>query len=297
MISSLHICKKSLFIDNKESSQLNNSFFILSSSLDKLFALHEIQCENNSFKSKLVAQCQPTADEINDAIQIENGQFLIATRDQTLLLYSNIIKNGTFQKILEIKKEWPMQVLSVFEIKSNFIGVSWEYDDAEADDTSTDVEMHNNNHKNDGLIIYYVNNNEIKEKKFMEKKLVYGKFFFVLFENTFILNYSIDFEDEIGLFNLNNFEQICKLKIKNERYLSYYIYPFNKDYFVLFKDDKGIKFEVYNCNTLKNVQSININAPSSLLYKRIILFQINSNEYAFNKFIIKIEKKNNNKKK
>jgi hypothetical protein len=46
---------------------------------------------------------------------------------------------------------------------------------------------------------------------------------------------------------------------------------------------------------MKNVQSININAPSSLLYEQFILFQINSNEYSFNKFIIKIEKNNNKK--
>ena len=293
LINSLHICKKSIFIDNKDSSKLTNSFFILSSSLDKLFALHEIQYDNNSFKSKLVAQCKPTADEINGAIQIENGQFLIATRDQSLLLYSNIINNGTFQKLFEIKKEWPMQTLSIFEIKNNFIGVSWEYDDAEADDTSRDEEHYNNDHKNDGLIIYLVNNNEIQEKKVFQKKIVSGKFFFVLLEKRFILQYSINFKDEIGLFDLHNFEQMCKLKIESDS--CFYIYPFNDDYFVLFKDDKGIKFEVYNCNTMKNVQSININAPSSLLYEQFILFQINSNEYAFNKFIIKIEKNNNKK--
>lgn len=124
----------------------------------------------------MVAQCQPTSDEINGAIQIENGQFLIATRDQSLLLYSNIIINGTFQKLFGIKKEWPMEALSIFEIKNNFIGVSWEYDDAEADDT-IDEEDANDKHKNDGLIIYLVNNNEIKEKKIMGKKKVSGKFF------------------------------------------------------------------------------------------------------------------------
>jgi hypothetical protein len=287
LITSLHICKKTFFIDNKESSQISNSFFILSSSLDKKFALHEIQYENNSFKSKLVAQCQPTSDEINGAIQIENGQFLIATRDQTLLLYSNIIINGTFQKLFEIKKEWPMQALSIFEIKNNFIGVSWEYDDAQADETIGEDEDEDDRFKNDGLIIYLVNNNEIKEKKIMEKKLVSGKFFFVLLENIFILQYSINFEDEIGLFDLNNFEQQCKLKIENA-----YIYPFNKDYFVLFRNDKDIKFELYKCKSLENVQSIQIEAPP-LQYSQFNLFQINSNEYAFNKFVIKIE---NNKK-
>ena len=120
-----------------------------------------------------------------------------------------------------------------------------------------------------------------------------GKYFFVLLEKRFILKYSINYynyiEDNIGLFDLNNFEQICKLKIETVGY--FYIYPFNKDYFVLFKDDKYIKFEVYNCNTLKNVQSININVPSSSAHKQF-LFQINLNEYTFNKYIIKIEKNN-----
>ena len=137
-ISSLHICKKPIFIDNKDSSVISNSYFILSSSLDKKFELHEIKYNNNTFKSKLVAQCRPTNDEINGAIQIENGQFLIVARDQSLLLYSNEILNRTFQKLYEIKIEWPMQPESLFEIKNNYIGVGWEYDDAEADDTSED---------------------------------------------------------------------------------------------------------------------------------------------------------------
>lgn len=99
-ISSLHICKKPIFIDNKDSSLINNSYFILSSSLDKKFALHEIQYDNNTFKSKLVAQCQPTNDEINGTIQIENGQFLIVARDQSLFLYSNEILNDFSKKII-----------------------------------------------------------------------------------------------------------------------------------------------------------------------------------------------------
>ena len=112
----------------------------------------------------------------------------------------------TFQKKLyEIKKEWPMQPESLFEIKNNFIGVGWEYDDAEADDTSVDEETANNNHKNDGLIIYLVNNNKIQEKKFFQKKTVFGKFFFVLYEERFILKYYINQKYEIGLFDLNSF--------------------------------------------------------------------------------------------
>ena len=61
--------------------------------------------------------------------------------------------------------------------------------------------------------------------------------------------------------------------------------------FVLFRSDEDIKFEVYNCKTLKNVQSIIIKTPPSL-FEKFNLFQINSNEYAFNKYIIKIENNN-----
>ena len=230
-ISSLHLCKKPKFIDNKESSLLKDSFFILSSSLDKIFGLHKIEYDNNSFKSKLITQCQPTKDEINGAIQIENGQFLVVTRDQSLLLYNNKIINGTFQKLFEIRKERPMMPISLFEIKNNYIGVSWEYDDADEDDSPLDcVENNVKGHNNDGLIIYLVDNNEIKEKKIMEKKIVCGKYFFVLLNDTFILQYSIEFKDEIGLFNLSNFEQISRLKIESN--FCFYIYPFNEDYFV-----------------------------------------------------------------
>ena len=81
---------------------------------------------------------------------------------------------------------------------------------------------------------------------------------------------------------------MCKLKVESN--FNCFIYPFNKDYFVFLKDGNEIKFEIYNCKTLKNVQSIKLNAPSSLFYDQYNLFQINSNEYAFNKFIIKIEK-------
>ena len=190
------------------------------------------------------------------------------------------------KKLYEIKKEWPMQPESLFEIKNNFIGVGWEYDDAEADDTSVDEETANNNHKNDGLIIYLVNNNNIKEKKFFQKKTVFGKFFFVLYEERFILKYYINQKYEIVFFDLNSFELMYKLKVESNFYC--FIYPFNKDYFVFLKDDNEIKFEIYNCKTLKNVQSIKLNAPSSLFYDEYKLFQINSNEYGQNKKRFKI---------
>ena len=181
----------------------------------------------------MVAQCQPTKDELIGAIQIENGQFLVSTRDQRLLLYSNKIINGTFQNLFEISKEWPMWAISLFEIKNNFAGVSWLYDGVEADDTpSEDGESGVDYHKNDGLIIYFVNNNEIKEKKILEKKIVLDKVFFILLKDTFILQYHKDYKDEIGLFDLSNFDQLSRLKIASNS--SFCIYPFNEEYFVCF---------------------------------------------------------------
>ena len=168
-ITSLIICKKPIFIDNKDSSLLNNSIFILSSSNDKIFALHEIFYYNNSYKFKLIALHQSTNDEINNAIQIDNGQFLISARDQTLLLFNNRINNGTFQKLFKIKKDWPMEPLSLFEIKNNFVGACWVYDDPETENSFSDGENYYNYHKNDALIIYSINNNEIKEIKILKK--------------------------------------------------------------------------------------------------------------------------------
>ena len=126
LITSIHICKKPLFLENKEFTFTNNSFFILSSSLDKKFALYNIFYNNLSFNYKLIAECKPTRDEIIGIIQIENGQILVATRDQCLLLFSNNITDRKFIKLFEIEKGWPMRTLSLFEIKNNLIGVCWE---------------------------------------------------------------------------------------------------------------------------------------------------------------------------
>lgn len=99
------------------------------------------------------------------------------------MLYSNKIINGTFQKLLEIHKERPMVPISLFEIKNNYIGVSWEYDDVEEDDSLLDCDENNvNSHKNDGLIIYLVDNNQIKEKKNYGKKSCIWKIFFCSFK-------------------------------------------------------------------------------------------------------------------
>jgi WD40 repeat protein len=136
-ITSFHIVKRPLYINNKLISFSNDSFYFLTSSLDKKFALHQISY-NNSTKEysnyKLISQCQPTNDEVNRVIQIENGQILVATRDQHLILFNNKITKGNFEKLFEIKMSRYKNAVTLFEIRNNLIGVSWEYDDAEADE-------------------------------------------------------------------------------------------------------------------------------------------------------------------
>ena len=100
-ITSFHIVKRPLYIDDKQISFSNDSFYFFSSSMDNRFALHQISYNNTTKEYsnyKLIAQCQPTKDEVNGVIQIENGQIVVATRDQSLILYSNKIKQGNFEK-------------------------------------------------------------------------------------------------------------------------------------------------------------------------------------------------------
>ena len=67
-------------------------------------------------------------------------------------------------KLSEIKKKWPMAVNSVFEIRNNLIGATWKYDDAEADSIRDERKFHQN-HLNDGIYLYLINNNKIIQKK------------------------------------------------------------------------------------------------------------------------------------
>ena len=151
-----------------------------------------------------------------------------------------------------------------------------------------DEETFKLNHSNDGLDIYLIDNNEIKEKKILNQVII-QKNYFVVLENKFILNYSIpSFETiysqkGICVYNLNNLDLICRIIFD----FLLYIYPFNKKNFILFytKDDKA-KFNIYNANTMKNIQSIEIEVKPSLADK--YLFPINANEYAFNNLIINI---------
>ena len=75
--------------------------------------MHKIIYENNIFQFELIAECEPTNNEINGAIQIENGQFIISTRDQHIILFSQYINNKNFNKLFEIQKlgQWKLLVL------------------------------------------------------------------------------------------------------------------------------------------------------------------------------------------
>ena len=82
--------------------------------------MHKILYENNLFKFELIAQCEPTKKGINGVTKIENGQFIVCTRDQHLFLFSKYIINKNFQKLQEITKNWPTEALQPFEIKKKY---------------------------------------------------------------------------------------------------------------------------------------------------------------------------------
>ena len=285
-ITSIHICKKPLFIDNEEIILSENSLLFLTSSLDGKFALHKISynyANSNYSDYKLIAQCKPTHDEINGIIQIENGQILLATRDQCLILFSNKLNNGNFEKLFEIKKDWPMQAGSPFEIRNNLIGVTWEYDDVEADDTDVVEEIYERNHLNDGIFIYLVDNNKIIKKKILDKKTLWviGNYSYVITKDKLILRFTK--EEEIRLYNLNNLEFMLKLNMG----LFFKIYPFNEKYIIIFykKSDHKAIIKIYNINKMNNVQIIKVLSEVN----ENNFFPISNDEYIFNNFIITIK--------
>lgn len=283
-ITNFHICKKPLYIDNKSITFSNDSFYILTSSLDKNFKLHQISYNNltpENSKYKLIAQCHPTKDEVNGVIQIENGQILVATRDQHLILFSNKIKNGYFYKLFEIKKKWPMEAASIFEIRNNLIGVFWKRDDAEADDIIPIKEGCYKKHSNDGLYIYSVNNDKIIEKKalkFIDNSFKTQKYSYIVINDKLILKKI----NEIDVYGLNNYAPLFKLKFD---FSLFNVYPFNEKYFSLFyKEGNKAKIKLYNINSFKNEQNFEFYAKKF----NSNLFPISNNEYVLDDVIITI---------
>ena len=285
-ISSIYICKKPLYIDNKEIIFTTNHFYFLSSSNDGKFALHEISYNDLSSEYsnyKLIAESSPTEDELNGAIQIENGQILVAARDQTIILFDNKIQNGKFVQLFKIKKKWAMEPTSLFEIKNNLIGVSWQYDDAEADYTIEESMNIHKYHENDGIYIYLISSNKMIEKNILKhKNFVRGlryKPYFVL-EDKLILGTF----DNIFVYNINNFEIIFNLSTNN--FSPCNIYPFNEKHFIVFKNEgTKAKFILYNINTIKDVQTIEVVSQGN----EFDLFPISNNEYIFNNLIVTID--------
>ena len=55
-------------MDNNLLVSSNNVFFVLSSSTDKKFAMHKILYENKLLQFEIIAQCEPTRDEVNGVI-------------------------------------------------------------------------------------------------------------------------------------------------------------------------------------------------------------------------------------
>ena len=279
-ITSFHICKKPLYIDDKEIIYSNDSFYFLSSSLDKKFALHQISFNNSTNEYSnytLISQCKPTHDEINSVIQIENGQILITARDQSLILFSNKIKNGNFEKLFEINQPWPMAPDLLFEIRNNLIGVSWEYDDAEADESYTE-EMEKNNHSNDGIFIYSIDNNKIIEKKILHGYYFGGKYSYIVMEDKLILKKN----SEIFVYNLNNYE----LRFKFQEYTYLKMNPFNEKYFIVYyKDGTKAIIKLFNINSMKNEQSFEFQANNN----EFKIFPISNNEYVFGNSILTID--------
>ena len=288
-ITNIHICKKPLYIDNKSITFSNDSFYFLTSSLDKKFALHHISYNKltpKNSKYKLIAQCQPTKDELNGVIQIENGQILIATRDQHIILFSNKIKNGNFEKLFEVKKYWPLEAASIFEIRKNIIGVFWERDDEEADDCFTQERFYKN-HSNDGLYIYSVNNNKIIEKKalkFIAKsftgliRAAKQKYSHIVMNDKLILKKN----NEIDVYNSNNYTPLFKFKFD---FGLFNIYPFNEKYFCIFyKEGNNAKIKLYNVNSFKNDQNFEFFGKKY----NSNLFPISNNEYLLDDVIITI---------
>ena len=279
-ITSIHICTKHLYIDDKETTFSTNSFHFLSSSLDKKFALHQISFNNSTNEYSnytLISQCKPTHDEINSVIQIENGQILITARDQSLILFSNKIKNGNFEKLFEINQPWPMAPDLLFEIRNNLIGVSWEYDDAEADESYTE-EMEKNNHSNDGIFIYSIDNNKIIEKKILHGYYFGGKYSYIVMEDKLILKKN----SEIFVYNLNNYE----LRFKFQEYTYLKMNPFNEKYFIVYyKDGTKAIIKLFNINSMKNEQSFEFQANNNVFK----IFPISNNEYVFGNSILTID--------
>ena len=291
-ITSIHICKKPLYIDDEELTFSNNSFFFLLSLKDKL-ALYQIPYNNLTSEYsnyKLIAQSQSIKFLINNIIQIENGQIVISGISNIMLL-NNRIKNGKLEKLFEIDEYSQysriISIISVFEIKNNLIQVSLEFYDEYYDELNEEEKLMEKNYI-DGIYIYSIDSNKIIKKKKLDgiaklldvPQKVRGKYSYVVMKDKLILR----IYKEIIVYNLNNLDYIFKFTVDVD---PFDIYPFNEKYFMVFyKEGSKAIFKLYNINTMKNVQAIEVFAKSNIYN----LFPISNNEYVLDNSIATIDK-------
>ena len=295
MITSIHLCKRQIFIDNNPLVSSKNIFIVVSSSLDKKIAMHKIIYANNIFKFELIAECEPTEDGINGIIQIENGQFIVSTRDQHIILFSNYIINNNFYKLYELIKPFPMEAVRPFEIKNNIVGIYWQFNDTANDDTMTDNDEWDKNHSNDGLFIYEIKNNEIQEiKNFKKEPSDYHSFIYL--KNNLIIKDEIKFQKMISTLDRTNLSFINKLIFTDDNTLRWNFSPINHKFFivVIWKREKPIKFKIYENKTFKKVFESESDkqyflSKNNADYWGCSLYKLKKNEYLLKDLIIKID--------
>ena len=188
-----------------------------------------------------------------------------------------------------------MEAHQPFEIKKNIIGVFWNFDLAENDETVSDNEEWMNNFSNDGLYIYEIKNDEIQEIK-MIKRDPYHYHSFIYLKDSIIIDYFEDFKRKVFTLDKNNLQIINNLTFLDDNSLFWNISAFNCSYFVvaIWKEDKPIKFQIYEIKTLKKVyewktDKIYFSNDNNGYIWDYSLFKINNNDYLLKNLIIKIE--------
>ena len=166
-----------------------------------------------------------------------------------------------------------MEALCPFEIKKNIIGVYWQFDDAENDETITDEDEYNENHSNDGLFIYEIKNNKIEEIKILKKIDPTNYHSFTYLKNSLIMKYYINYKKHILSLDRNNLQVINKLDFVDDSTKSCDISPFDSHLFIVafWKKNEPIKFIIYDNKTLKKVYESETEEKYFFLKKMLIV--------------------------
>ena len=126
----------------------------------------------------------------------------------------------------------------------------WLFDDAENDEIIRDINVSKKNHSNDGLYIYEIKNDEIKEIKIIKINQADYRFFIFL-KNEIIMKYYDNYKTKILKLDKNNLEIINNLKVIDDN-LSYWdISTFNGEFLlvVIWKKDQPVKIRIYGIKT------------------------------------------------